>query len=66
MNSKSSMIKIGSVGILLSMQQQNTVNSIKLQESANIDEQLLVDTQLAEGSEAFAESEIQNMVEAEE
>jgi hypothetical protein len=66
MNSKSSMIKIGSVGILLSMQQQNTVNSIKLQESANIDEQLLVDTQLAEGSEAFAESEIQNMAEAEE
>jgi hypothetical protein len=27
---KSSMLKIGSVGLLLSMQQQNQVNSIKL------------------------------------
>jgi hypothetical protein len=66
MNSKSSMIKLGSVGLLLSMQQQNTVNSIKLQESSNIDEQLLVNSQLAEGSEAFAESDIQNMAEIEE
>ena len=66
MNSKSSMIKLGSVSLLLSMQQQNTVNSIKLQESSNIDEQLLVNSQLAEGSEAFAESDIQNMAEIEE
>jgi hypothetical protein len=66
MNSKSSMIKLGSVGLLLSMQQQNTVNSIKMQESSNIDEQLRVNSQLAEGSEAFAESDIQNMAEIEE